>query len=337
MRRILTVLSAWLTYSVTILAQQPNTPTTTSGIKGIHHVSLSVRDLDRAALFYTRAIGLAEVRRYQVAGKVPVEKKSGIPHVARNVVLLRGPNGQIELNQFDGAADKPASAMPVQGPGITHVCYQAPAASVLYAKSKASGGTIVSRGAVPVDRGYGIQYAYAKDPDGILYELEQLDKPPFADSVWMGHVALVTPDIDRLVEFYTKLLGVKPHNRIDNIRNSPKLDDIANIDSLKLRAAWFRTGNMVVEIWQFDNPPTRLPERPLPYTQIGYTHVSFEVSNLGREFQRLRAAGITFLSPPVSTTDSTTVFLRDSDGNLLSLAEFPATSPTSVNRLKRLD
>jgi catechol-2,3-dioxygenase len=57
-----------------------------------------------------------------------------------------------------------------------------------------------------------------------LYELEQLDKPPFADSVWMGHVALVTPDIDRLVEFYTKLLGVKPHNRIDNIRNSPKLD-----------------------------------------------------------------------------------------------------------------
>jgi len=333
MRRIITVLSAWLAYSVTILAQQPASPTATSGIKGIHHVSLSVRDLDRAALFYTRAIGLAEVRRYQVADKVPVEKKSGIPHVARNVVLLRGPNGQIELNQFDGAADKPACAMPVQGPGITHVCYQAVVTSALYAKSKAFGGTIVSRGAVPVDRGYGIQYAYAKDPDGILYELEQLDKPPFADSVWMGHVALVTPDIDRLVGFYTKLLGVAPHRRIDNIRNSPKLDDIANIDSLKLRAAWFKTGNMVVEIWQFDNPPTRVPESPLPYTQIGYTKISFEVSNLRRNYQRLRTAGLTFLSPPVSTA----VFLRDPDGNLLSLAEFPATAPTSVNRLKRLD
>ncbi|MDB5242701.1 MAG: Glyoxalase-like domain protein [Spirosoma sp.] len=333
MRQIIIVLSAWLACSVTISAQQPASPPVPSGIKGIHHVSLSVRDLDRAALFYKRAIGLTEVRRYQVTNKVPVEEKSGIPYVARNVALLRGPNGQIELAQFDGTADKPACAMPVQGPGITHVCYQAPATSALYAKSKASGGDIVSRGTAPVDRGYGIQYAYAKDPDGILFELEQLDKPPFADSVWMGHVAIVTPNIERLVEFYTKLLGVKPHNRIDNIRNSPKLDDIANIDSLKLLAAWFKTGNMVVEIWQFDNPPTHLPERFLPYTQIGYNKISFEVSNLNQTYQQLRLSGLTFLSPPVSTA----VLLRDPDGNLLSLEEYPATSPTSINRLKRLE
>ena len=337
MNRLLFALLTLLVSSTKALAQQPVSTTAASDIKGIHHVSLSVRDLDRAVLFYTGTIGLTEVSRSRIINKVPVEKESGIGHVARNVVLLRGPNGQIELDQFDGVADKPVCAMPVQGPGITHVCYQAPAASGLYAKSKASGGSIVSRGSVPVDRGYGIQYAYAKDPDGMLYELEQLDKPPFAESVWMGHIALATPDIDRLVAFYTKLLGVKPHNRIDNIRNSPKLDDIANVDSLKLRVAWFKTGNMVVEIWQFDNPPTRQPDSPPPYTQIGYTKISFEVSNLDREYRRLRAAGLTFLSPPVLFAGSPAVFLRDPDGNLLSLEELPTTAPTSITRLKRLD
>ncbi|GAB2601592.1 VOC family protein [Spirosoma areae] len=333
--KIKIMLSALLVVSVSVVGQPSTTPTATPGVKGIHHVSLSVRDLDRAVAFYTGAIGLTEVRRYRITGNVAVEKKSGIKSTPRSVVLLHGPNGQIELNQFEGNTGKPASAMPVQGPGITHICYQSPAASGLYAKSKATGGTIVSRGTTPVDRGYGIQYAYAKDPDGLLYELEQLDKPAFTDPVWMGHVALVTPDIDRLVEFYTKLLGVKPHNRIDNIRNSPKLDDIANIDSLRLRAAWFKTGNMVLEIWQFNNPPTRVPDSPPPYTRIGYTNISFEVGNLNRTYQQLRDAGISCLSPPVSTAESTAVFLRDPDGNLLSLEEFP--TPASIDRLKRLE
>ena len=324
-----------LTTSVNLLAQPPTSTTVTSDIKGIHHVSLSVRNLDRAVAYYTKVLSLTEVGPHRLTDKVSVGQKSDGKSIARNVALLRGPNGQLELSQFDGAADQPVSAMPVQGPGITHVCYQAPAASALYAKTKASGGSIVSRGAMPVDRGYGIQYAYAKDPDGIMYELEQLDKPPFADSVWVGHVALVTPDIDRLVLFYTKLLGVPPHNRIDNIRNSPKLDDIANIDSLKLRAAWFKTGNMTVEMWQFDNPPTTAPGRPTLSTKIGYTSISFEVSHINQTYLRLRNAGVTFLSP--AAANATTARLRDPDGNLLNIVELPTNAPTSIDRLKRLN
>lgn len=329
----LTLLAALLA-SAGSTGQVNATRTDTSGIKGIHHVSLSVRNLDRSVRFYTNAIGLSEVRRYRIAHAVPVEKQGNIRHVARNAARLRGPNGQLELIQFDGAATQQTCVMPVQGPGITHVCYQAPAASALYEKARMAGGSIVSRGTEPVDRGYGIQYAYVKDPDGILYELERLDKPPFTDAVWIGHVALVTPDIDRMVGFYTKLLGVEPQRRIDNIRNSPKLDDIANIDSLHLRAAWFKTGNMVVEIWQFDNPPTRVPDGPPPFTRIGYTAISFEVNNLARTYQRLRAAGLPFLSPPVTSAESTTALLRDPDGNLLRLEEFPAASSMAADRLK---
>lgn len=334
MKRAVTLLLALLWTSAGVVAQPLLNGPDTSGIKGIHRVSLSVRNLDRAVRYYTQAIGLSEVQRYRVNDPVPVEERSRLKHTGRNVALLRGPNGQLELNEYDGAATQPTSIMPVPGPGITHVCYQAPAASDLYTKSKTAGGSIVSRGTAPVDRGYGIQYAYAKDPDGILYELERLDKPPFTDAVWLSHVALVTPDIDRLVGFYTNLLGVAPRRRMDNIRNSPKLDDIADIDSLHLRVAWFSVGNMTLEIWQFENPPTRAREVPLPITQIGYSKVSFEAADLNRLYKRLRAGGLSFLSPPVSANGTTTVLLRDPDGNLLSLEEAAGASIDRLNRPK---
>lgn len=318
---------------LTVVGQPAPTGSDASDVKGIRSVGLSVRDLDRAVRFYTSALGLTEVRRYRVAGKVPVETESGLPSTTRNVALLSGPNARIELVQFAGAAAQPVSPMPIPGPGITHVCYQAPASSDLYGRTKAGGGRIVSRGTTPVDRGYGIQYAYAKDPDGILYELERLDKPPFTDAVWLGHVALVTPDIDRLVTFYTKLLGVAPRRRMDNIRNSPKLDDIAGIDSLHLRVAWFSVGNLTLEIWQFENPPTPVRSAPLPYTQIGYNQISFEVGHLRQTYERLRSAGFPFLSAPVADAGSTAVLLRDPDGNLLKLEEVPTDG--SIDRLKR--
>lgn len=334
MKRAIWVLLTLLWVSAFTVAQSSANGPDTARVKGIHRVSMSVRNVDRAVRYYTQAIGLIEVQRYRVTDPVLVEKRSKLKHSNRNVALLRGPNGQLELSEYDGATTQPASTMPIPGPGITHVCYQAPAASDLYSKSKAAGGSIVSRGSEPVDRGFGIQYAYAKDPDGILYELERLDKPPFADGVWLGHVALVTPDIDRLVSFYTKLLGVGPRHRMDTIRNSPKLDAIAGIDSLRLRAAWFNVGNMTLEIWQFENPPTRAREAPLPVTQIGYSKVSFEVNNLNRLYERLRTDGFSFVSPPEISAGTTAVLLRDPDGNLLSLEEVPASA--SIDRLNRL-
>ena len=157
--------------------------------------------------------------------------------------------------------------MPVQGPGITHICYQSSAKNSIYKQAKINGATVVSRGTTPVNRGYGIQYAYIRDANNIMFETEQFDKVPFSEAMWIGHVALVSPNMDKIIDFYAKLLGRKPQNRLDKIKSSTKLDDIANIDSLKLNAAWFKTPNMLLEIWQFDNPPTTPPLQRSPLGQ----------------------------------------------------------------------
>lgn len=154
MKKAITIVPTLLWISASVVAQPSANGSDTSRVKGIHRVSLSVRNVKRAVQYYTQAIGLTEVERYRVNEPIPIEKQSKLKHTNRNVALLRGPNGQLELNEYDGATTQPASAMPISGPGITHVCYQAPATSDLYSKTKAAGGSIISRGTTPVDRGF---------------------------------------------------------------------------------------------------------------------------------------------------------------------------------------
>ncbi|MCU0444246.1 MAG: VOC family protein [Microscillaceae bacterium] len=305
-------------------------------LKGIHHVSIVVNNLDSALIFYQKTADLKPLKTTQSSPTL-LEKKSGIKAPARQIALLQGSNAMLELVEFANPNSTDQPIKPIQGPGFTHFCYQAPQNYAMYAQAQAQGATIISRNGMPVDRGFGVQYVYIRDPDGILLEVEQLEKPKFADKVWLGHIAIATPDIDRLVDFYTQLLGVKPHSRADNIQNNPKLDAIANIDSLQLRGAWFKTGNMILEIWQFNHPRTPSPSQNPSFTQIGYQQIAIEVGNLSQELARIKNYNFNLLSAkPVKTATERSIFLRDPDGNLLQLFQFNTENSLSLDKFKKL-
>jgi catechol 2,3-dioxygenase-like lactoylglutathione lyase family enzyme len=306
-----------------------------TSIKGIHHVSMVVRNLDSAKAFYQKMASLQSVQADN-KHRNSVFKKSNIDIPAHQTGWLQGPNAWFELLAFKSANGQ-KSQLPVQGPGFTHFCYQTPQNNLIFETAKNQGADVVSRNGIPVDRGFGILYAYLRDPDGILFEVEQLAKVNFSEATWLGHIAIVTPDIDRLVEFYTQLLGKKPHNRIDNIQNSPKLDAIANMDGLRLRGAWFKLDNMILEIWQFDNPPTPKLEKPKPFTEIGYQKIAFEVGDLAQELKRVAEYRFNFLtSKPVQALGAKSILLRDPDGNLLQLLQTKSSKIPSLDALKKL-
>jgi catechol 2,3-dioxygenase-like lactoylglutathione lyase family enzyme len=325
----------FLLLKTTLLAQtQKDTNAIT--IKGIHHVDIAVQDLDASIAFYTNAFALQEVERTAIRRALKSEKASKITHFKRKKALLKSPNVFFELSEFEGAKNTPLSKMPIEGPGITHVCYQAPVAQPIYEKVKTLGAKMVSRGDKPVDLGgYGIYYAYTREANNIMFEMEHFDNPPFKDPVWVGHVSIVTPDIDRLVAFYTRVLGIRPHRRSDNIKPNTKLDDIGGVDNIRLRGAWFKLDNMQLELWQYDNPKTPTPNAPRPINEIGYHSIAFEVGNLATEYARLTTWKIPFLSKPVAENKQKTVFLRDPDGNLISLNEYESGSIYSINTLKK--
>jgi catechol 2,3-dioxygenase-like lactoylglutathione lyase family enzyme len=293
---------------------------------------MSVTDLKASVAFYSQALG---VRLQNTPDTMQAEDDSLGFSTPSNSAVLAFPNGYLKLSEYDRSDFSPPPVLPVKGPGITHVCYQSPTSEDIYQRLINGGATTVSRGEQPVHLlGQGVYYAYARDHDGIMYETEHLDHAPFEGPIWLSHAALVSPDLDRLVEFYSLLLDAKPNRRTDRA-SGPRFDEVAGYDNVMIRAAWFDIGNMILEMWQFVNPVTPEPQRPSAIEDVGYNKVAFEVSDLQKEYERLTAMGVRFLSSPATSVDGWEVCLRDPDGNLISLIQPKTQDDLSVSHLKQ--
>ena len=303
-----------------------------SSVIGIHHVGMSVTDLKASVEFYSQALG---VRLQNTPDTMQADDDSLGFSTPSNSAVLAFPNGYLKLSEYDRSDFSPPPVLPVKGPGITHVCYQSPTSEDIYQRLINGGATTVSRGEQPVHLlGQGVYYAYARDHDGIMYETEHLDHAPFEGPIWLSHAALVSPDLDRLVEFYSLLLDAKPNRRTDRA-SGPRFDEVAGYDNVMIRAAWFDIGNMILEMWQFVNPVTPEPQRPSVIEDVGYNKVAFEVSDLQKEYERLTALGVRFLSSPATSVDGWEACLRDPDGNLISLIQPKTQDDLSVSHLKQ--
>jgi catechol 2,3-dioxygenase-like lactoylglutathione lyase family enzyme len=293
---------------------------------------MSVTDLKASVEFYSQALG---VRLQNTPDTMQAEDDSLGLSTSSNSAVLAFPNGYLKLSEYDRSDFSPPPVLPVKGPGITHVCYQSPTSEDIYQRLINGGATTVSRGEQPVHLlGQGVYYAYARDHDGIMYETEHLDHAPFEGPIWLSHAALVSPDLDRLVEFYSLLLDAKPNRRTDRA-SGPRFDEVAGYDNVMIRAAWFDIGNMILEMWQFVNPVTPEPQRPSAIEDVGYNKVAFEVSDLQKEYERLTALGVRFLSSPATSVDGWEACLRDPDGNLISLIQPKTQDDLSVSHLKQ--
>ena len=127
----------------------------------------------------------------------------------------RRSNAYVALHQYDDAPPALTDGVPVEGPGFTHICFQCPAPEGLYYKARAAGASAVSLGDDPVDLGgYGVRYAYLRDADATMFEIEQIDEPVRRPDLDRAR-RLVSPDIDRLADFYASVLGVAPKRRVN--------------------------------------------------------------------------------------------------------------------------
>ena len=297
-----------------------------TGIKGIHHVSISVADLDRTATFFEKATTLPRAIDSSFSGKGLADST---PLAS---AVIKGPNAHIELMQF---ADSKPGLVPVEGPGFTHICFQSPTTTGMYNKFKAAGATAVSWGDEPIDLGgYGVQYAYLRDADNAMYEVEHVDRPPFEGEVWIGHVALVSYDIDRLVEFYKTLFEIEPYRRA-NKATGPRIEEVTGLKDARMRAAWFNVANMVLEIWEFVTPATPTHSAERPFEQAGFNKFAFEVTNIEREITRLSDAGVQFVSEVLTTPIGLEVYALDPDGNRFSLVQLNDDTH-SIDQLKHI-
>jgi catechol 2,3-dioxygenase-like lactoylglutathione lyase family enzyme len=303
--------------------------TSPSGIKGIHHIGISVSNLTESLAFFEGATTLVCHSREGFSG-------TGLAVAApEEVAILKGPNGYIELMQFSSTTHGDAQAIPVEGPGITHMCVQSPADLGMYNLFKNQQAKAVTRGTGPVDLGgYGVHYAYLRNADQTMFEVEEIDKPQFDGPVWVAHIALVSHDIDRLVDFYSRMLGIAPYRRADKVAG-PRIEEVTNLDKAKIRAAWFNIGNMVLELWEYVSPATPDTGAARPFEKLGYNKYTFEVTNLESEVIRLTALGINFTGPVLKTPAGREAYATDPDGNCFSVLQLDKDS-LSIDHLSNI-
>ena len=308
-----------------------------TSIIGFNHIGISVKNLDEMIAFYQKATDFELVKRERVSNHAAADNIYARKSIAYQRATFKAPNMLLELTEYANQQNATPTKMLPQGPGMTHTCYQSPSWKSGYDQFKNAEIELLSRGDEAVDLGgYGVTYAYGYDPEGNMLELEQMEahfmKQTGMDSLWiqehdmwMTQVAIMSPDLKQLSDFYRGVLGFSP-NRIAKLENMERLDDIVDQDKVIIHATWFKMDGpgKMVELMQYDHPETPAKLYKKDPTDLGYTF-SLEVKDIQLEYERMKKLGVEFLSEPQILGEFHTVFAHDIDGNIFSLRQAVST------------
>lgn len=142
------------------------------------------------------------------------------------------------------------------------------------------------------------------------------------------HVGLTVTDLDRSVAFYRDVLGLTYVGEME--MSGPETERLFQRKDCRARVAYLNGSRELaappVELIQFVGQTVEKQAGDLFRTSI--SELCFATENIDREYQRLKAAGVEFLSEP-QIFDSTqygfgkscAVYLRDPDGIVLELLQ----------------
>ncbi len=314
-------------------------------ITGVNYVGASVSDLEQTAELYSSAVDLQPADQSEIADNPVFDILAGRTGISAQTQMMRSINAQVRFMQFanPSAEAQATQQMDVQGPGIAHVCYQVDQKTQAYQKLLAGGAKhIGNKDMVHLNPQNPVYYAYARDFDGLIAEIEHVDiaklelPTPPKNQYRVRHVSLATPDIDRLVDFYTAFLNQPGPRRVGRWMtvSGEKVDQVSGLPGSELEMAWFQIRNLELEMFQYHSHPTKDLEEPRPVDALGYNMIVFDVSDIDAARNRLVDAGGTIVSEPAPMDGGQIMFGRDPDGNLLGLQAVAKDSVFSSQNFK---
>ena len=140
-------------------------------IRGIHHVGVHVRDLDKMITFYKAAFGFELVGEPFAWKDEPVlDRLIDVPNSAARGAMLRAGTCYLEMFQFSAPDPRAAPPLNPQDKGYTHFCVDVTDIEQEYERLKSLGMTFGAP--APIDMGH-VKSVYGRDPEGNLIELQQ--------------------------------------------------------------------------------------------------------------------------------------------------------------------
>lgn len=323
-------------------------------VMGISYVGITVKDIDAAQKLYTEVANLEVVAEEELRDSSVLRQLSS-GHVASvKTVLLAGVNAQLRFMQFEtphGATTQTEtselanaySPVPVNGPGIAHVCYQVNQTTGAYQGFLDAGSSFIgAKDMIQISSRNPVYYAYAHDPEGNVIEIEEvnvaeldLETPPEHD-YRIRQVALSTIDMERSLDFYSVLFEEQHPRRMGTwIKlQGDKVDGITGFEESEIEMAWFQSRNLELEIVQYHSHPPQGDASKRPVNAPGYNMIMFEVASLEAVKQKLQLAGANIVLQDQQFDGLPVVFARDPDGNLLGFQPSDVNNPLSAAKFK---
>lgn len=137
-----------------------------------------------------------------------------------------------------------------------------------------------------------------------------------------SHVGITVSDFSRFVQYYWDVFGCP----LVGVSDAPPervrafFGVGADHPAPACKIGWIRVpGGATLEIFGFE---PKLPPERIPWNRIGQTHFSFNVRNVHRWHDHLKAKGVEIVSQPEqSPRGHWFFFVRDFDGNLIEMID----------------
>jgi lactoylglutathione lyase len=142
----------------------------------------------------------------------------------------------------------------------------------------------------------------------------------------MDHFALTVSNLERSLEFYCQLLGLKQTLR--KLWNEEYIARMVGFDGASLDIAFIELPGDppgVLEMIEYQEPRSEAPTAAL-YNAPGSAHLCFRVDDIQAMYQRLCAAEVEFVSAPIAVPvgpnkGAQTVYFFDPDRIIIQLMQ----------------
>ena len=156
------------------------------------------------------------------------------------------------------------------------------------------------------------------------------------------HTGITVHDYRRSLDFYCKVLGMSVifDLRVEgNSAAAAVFESEEHALQVAMLAVPADLGGGMLEVFHFERPEQESGPPKRTAWQPGYTHICFTTDDVHATYERLRAKGVEFVTPPIEFSGegvtavvapqagpgagrSVITYLRDPDGALIELAQF---------------
>ena len=298
-------------------------------------VSTTATDLHRAGTFFHEGLGFAPGEEMRVDDPQWARLMGIAPTSTVRATRMRLGAQEIELVCFDPPGRPYPTVRAANDRWFQHIAIVVDDIDGAWSRLEALSPFDISTDGpqlLPANTG-GVSAFKFRDPDG--HPLELLHLPSgVGDDAWhhsegskplgYDHSAIVVADVERSMRFYQNLLGFRYGGRSLNTGvEQDRLDGLTHclVDVVALEPAEVATPHL--ELLCYRQPPCEVPVGDVDANDVESTRQVHRVDDLDRLAERLKDAGVRFVSPGVVTlaTGERAAAIRDPDGHMIVLTQ----------------